>query len=44
MQGRVQTAEYLYGSNHRSTMFLAWGLSLDQDLASVHNGSIFADS
>lgn len=27
-----------------TTMFLAWGLSLDQDLASVHNASIFADS
>lgn len=44
MQGTVQTTEYLYGSNHHSTMFLARGPSLDQDLASVHNASIFADS
>lgn len=44
LQRGVQTTEFLYGSNQRSTMFLAWGLSLDPDLASVHNGSIFADS
>lgn len=42
--GKVQTTESLYGNNHHSTMFLAWGPSLDQDLASVHNASIFADS